>query len=316
MTRSSSSFFTDLDGVEAALEGHCRPELVVIGQGQFRARLIQINLARLSLLNAEEWQSRVLFLRPPADRLVILLPWDSEPCQSWAGMALGAQEILTVRAVPGVHARTVGHCHSAAIFCSTDYLVRVGRRLIGPQFVVPPGVVRWQPAPDSLKALTALFRAAIRVTGSRLSAPTSPEAARGLEQEVLGALAECLSTAPARRGERHRMQISVMARFAEILGLHAERRPSLADLSRELGVSSRTLRTYCRDHLGVAPGHYLRFYKLHQFHRELQHADPSVTTLSALALRHGIRQSGRLGRFYRELFGEPPSATLRRVGDT
>ena len=300
-----------------ALRDYCQPELVVVGRGPFQARLIQINLARLSLLNAEEWQSRVLLVCPPADQLVILLPWDSQPCQSWAGVALEPQEILTVRAVPGVHGRTVGHCHSAAISCSTAYLVRVGRRLIGPDFVVPPGVVRWQPAPDALKALIALFRAAIRVTGSRLSAPTSPEAARGLEQEILGALAECLSTTPTRRrGERHRMQIGVMARFAEILGLHAEGLQSLAGLSHELGVSTRTLRAYCRDHLGVGPGHYLRFYLLNRYHRELRHADPSVTTLSALALRHGISQNGRLSRSYRDLFGEPPSATLRRVGNT
>jgi AraC-like DNA-binding protein len=77
-----------------------------------------------------------------------------------------------------------------------------------------------------------------------------------------------------------------MARLAEIL-LHAERLPPLANLSRELGVSSRTQRAYCRNHLGVRPGHCLRFYQLHRFHRELQYADPSVMTLSAPALRRG-----------------------------
>jgi len=83
---------------------------------------------------------------------------------------------------------------------------------------VPHGVLRWEPVPDALKALIALFRAAIRATGSRLSAPTSPEAARGLEQESLGALAKCLSTAPEQpRDEGHWLQLSVMARLAEIL---------------------------------------------------------------------------------------------------
>ena len=121
---------------------------------------------------------------------------------------------------------------------------------------MPHGVLRWEPAPDALKALIALFRAAIRATGSRLSAPTNPEAARGLGQESLGALAECLSTAPEQPREGHWLQLSVMARLAEIL-LHTERLPPLANLSRELGVSSRTLWIYCRNHLGVGPGHYL-----------------------------------------------------------
>jgi len=80
---------------------------------------------------------------------------------------------------------------------------------------VPHGVLRWEAAPDALKALIALFRAATRATGS-----------------------------------------SVMARLAKIL-LHADRLPPLANLSRELGVSSRALWIYCRNHLGVGPGHYL-----------------------------------------------------------
>jgi len=313
MTRSSSSFFTDPSEAQAALEGRCQAGLVVTGRGPFRARLIRIDLARLSLLSAEEWQPRVLFVRPPADRVVIQLAWDREPPPIWAGVSASPREVLTIRSVPGVHGRTVGHCHSAAVCCSTDYLVRVGRRLVGPKFVVPPGVVRWRPAPDALKALVALFRAAMRVTASRLDAPTSPRAARGLEQEVVEALAECLSVEPPKpQGRREQLQTGVMARFEECLRTHPERFPSLADLSRELGVPARTLRAYCGRHLGVAPGRYLRLRRLERLRRELQDADPSVTTVSALALRHGVTQPGRLAGSYRKAFGELPSETLRR----
>jgi AraC-like DNA-binding protein len=317
MAQSTASFFTDPTDVQTALGEHCQVGFVVTGRGPFRARLIRITLTRLSLLSAEEWQSRVLFVRPPADRVIVLLPWGCEPSQRWAGIPLRPQEVLTIRSVPGVHGRTVDHCHSAAVVCSTDYLVRLGRRLVGPTFVVPPGVARWQPAPDALRALVGLFRAAIRVTASRLSAPTSPEAARGLEQEMVGALAECLSIAPEEpHRQREQSQISLMARFAEILCLHSERLPSSADLSRQLGVPARTLRGYCHDHLGVAPGRYLQLYQLQQFRRGLRGADPGVTTVSALARRHGIRQTSRLARSYRDLFGEPPSATLRHTAES
>lgn len=313
MTRSSSSFFTDPSEAQAALEDRCQAGLVVTGPGPFRARLTRIDLARLSLLSAEEWQPRVLFVRPPADQVIIQLAWDREPPPIWAGVSASPREVLTIRSVPGAHGRTVGHCHSAAIVCPTDHLVRVGRRLIGPQFVVPPGVARWWPAPDALKALIRLFRAAIRVTGSRLDAPTSPEAARGLEQQLVEALAECLSVAPPKPpGRREQFQTGVMARFEECLRTHPERLPSLAELSARLGLPARTLRAYCGRHLGVAPGRYLRLRRLERLRRELQDTRPGVTTVSALALRCGLAQPGRLAGNYRRLFGELPSETLRR----
>lgn len=313
MTRSSAYSFTDLNDIQAALKGHCRVEFVVTGRGPFQARLIQINLNRLSLLCVEEWQPRVVFVRPPANQVAILLPWDREPSQIWAGMSLSPREILTIRSIPGVHGRIAGHCHSAAVLCPTDYLLRIGGRLIGPRFVVPPGVVHWQPAPDVLKALLALFRAAIRVTASSLSAPTGSEAARGLEQEIVGALAECLSIAPAKLDrQRGQFQINLMARFAETLRLRSKGFQSSTEVSRQLGIRTHTLRAYCHDHLGAAPQRYLRLHQLQQFHRELHGADPRVTTISSVARRHGISQSSRLTRLYRDLFGELPSATLRR----
>lgn len=181
MAHSTASFL-DADDLQAALEGQCQTEFVVTGRGRCRARLVQICLARLSLLSVEECQARVVFLRPPANQVVILVSLDREASQSWAGIALESRDILTLRSISGVHGRAVGQCRFAATCCSAAYLVRIGRRLIGPTFVLPPGIVRWRPAPNLLRSLKVLFRAAIEVTASRPSAPTRPDAAPGLEQ--------------------------------------------------------------------------------------------------------------------------------------
>ncbi len=313
MSASTASIFTDPDELQAALGENCQGQIVVTGRGRFRMSLTRIKLARLCLLMADESLPRVAFLRPPATSVILLLPVDRGSSQSWAGIPLDRKEILTISAVPGVHGWTQGGCQSAAICGSADYLIRTGRQLIGPSFVVPPGVVRWQPLPQDLKALARLHSAAMRVTGFRLAAPTSPEAARGLEQEIVGALAECLSVGPAEPNRRSdQSQLRIMAQLEEILRVHPDTLPSQRELSSHLGVPARTLRAYCHDHLRLAPGRYMRLRRLQRLHRALRRADPGSATVSALERRHGITQPGRFARSYSDLFGELLSATLRR----
>jgi len=52
--------------------------------------------------------------------------------------------------------------------------------------------------------------------------------------------------------------------------------------------------------------------RLHLVRRTLRQADPVATTVTDIATRYGFWQLGRFAVEYHLLFGEPPSATLRR----
>jgi AraC-like DNA-binding protein len=110
---------------------------------------------------------------------------------------------------------------------------------------------------------------------ARSGALTDPEAAHGLEQQLIYALIQCLSSGPAAQetpaGRRHRC---ILARFEDLLRADA----------------SHSMTEICA----------------------LRSGTPGTASVSEVARRYGFRDPGRFATNYRALYGELPSATLRR----
>jgi len=86
----------------------------------------------------------------------------------------------------------------------------------------------------------------------------------------------------------------------------------LLEICEKIGVSSRTLREHCQEHLGMSPHRYLWLRRMKLARRQLMHAEPSETTVTNIAMSCGFGELGRFAVQYHTLFGETPSATLRR----
>jgi transcriptional regulator GlxA family with amidase domain len=86
---------------------------------------------------------------------------------------------------------------------------------------------------------------------------------------------------------------------------------TVAELSRMLGVSERTLRAAFHDVLGLSPKQYVIGQRLHAAHDALAAADPHSTTVTDVATTFGFFELGRFAGRYRSAFGEVPSETLR-----
>jgi transcriptional regulator GlxA family with amidase domain len=85
----------------------------------------------------------------------------------------------------------------------------------------------------------------------------------------------------------------------------------LRDIAAAVGVTPRSVQYMFRRHLGTTPLEYLRRLRLDRAHRDLQAADPSVDTVTAIAGRWGFTHAGRFSVAYRHVFGTKPSRTLR-----
>jgi AraC-like DNA-binding protein len=313
MPGSALSYHDALEEFQAALRDGAQVELLATGCGQFRSQLARISLLRMCVLAVEAQLPIVGFVTPRANSVIVVLPLASEPAQVWAGVPLEVGEIITINTDAGFHARAKGSRRIGVISVPSRDLDRHGRAIVDAGFAVPSGVQRWRPATASLRSLIRLYNAAFRVTKARPSIPIGDGAARGLEHQLADALVECLSGGePGHNSIAWRRRMDIMGRLEDLLGAHPIQLSTQEALSAELGVSTRTLWTCCHEHLGIGLGRYLHLRRMQQIHRALRQADSRSSSVSEIARRHGAGDLGRFASTYRDLFGELPSATLRR----
>ena len=90
----------------------------------------------------------------------------------------------------------------------------------------------------------------------------------------------------------------------------------ISELCNILNVSRRSLQRAFTETLNMGPITYLRRRRLSAAREILKRSDPSTVRIAQVALEHGFQEPGRFAVYYRSLFGESPSETLRggRIG--
>jgi AraC-like DNA-binding protein len=310
MPGSRASVFGETEDFQAALSADGVAGLLVTGRGQLRARLTQVRLDGWRLAAVEEEQPRTAFVAVPAGMVLISFPIGGGPSPVWAGIEIRNGEMITLGPGQRLHARTLGPCHWGAIQVPDQQLAGYGRVLSGAGFVVPP-VARCRPPRAAGRQLRDLHRAAIRMAEARVGALTDLQAAHGLEQQLLGTLIECLSEGVEEETATDRRHRDVLARFEDLLV--AEPSLPLVNICAALGVSDRSLRECCKRHLGMGPSRYRYLCAMQRVHRALRSGNSGKANVSGVAAGYGFRGLGRFATRYRSLYGELPSATLRRA---
>ncbi len=84
------------------------------------------------------------------------------------------------------------------------------------------------------------------------------------------------------------------------------------DLCERLHVTRRTLQNHFNTVLGMAPKDYLKRVRLNAVRRALQYGSDPSRSVHDVAMHWGFWHLGHFSHDYRELFGELPSATLKR----
>jgi AraC-like DNA-binding protein len=139
------------------------------------------------------------------------------------------------------------------------------------------------------------------------------QAAHGLEQQLIHALVDCLSVGSGDQSTLiERRHQDIMVRFERLLQAQPDRDMYVREICAELEVSERLLRSLCAKHLGMGPVRYDRLRRMSLVHRILMRGDGGAASVAEVARRYGFRQPGRFSANYRVMFGESPSATLRR----
>jgi len=128
----------------------------------------------------------------------------------------------------------------------------------------------------------------------------------GAALESLGA-DDSLSQPPARAGSRSLALAAerwIWDRVAE-----PDAPPvSLGATAAALSYSERRLQQAIEDHFGISFVRFVRAARLHQARAALR-ARGQCESIATIATRYGFLHLGRFSRYYREMFGEPPSRT-------
>ncbi|TCC54878.1 helix-turn-helix domain-containing protein [Kribbella pittospori] len=103
---------------------------------------------------------------------------------------------------------------------------------------------------------------------------------------------------------------ATLRRAISYIEVNPHRDLTIADIATAAGVTNRAIQLAFRRHLDTTPLAYLRQVRLAQAHADLQAADPTQTTVTAIAAHWGFHHPGRFANQYRTAYGQSPSTTL------
>lgn len=316
MPDSAVLSFTDPDVYHANFR-RARVEGVVIGRGEYRAEATSVDLHRLRMQRGDESLPRVLIVSPSEDRAPIVFGTNqNQPAMHFDGRELPQHEIIVTGSGVPIHFRSSGACRWGSMSLTFKDLEAAVQAVTGREFIAPFFTQFIRPPPAFLARLSSLDEAAGHLARTAPDILAQPEVARALEQGLVHAMVLCISGGEtAETGSVHHRHTSIMRLLEELLEANSDRTLYLTELCSAAGVSERTLRACCQEHLGMSPTRYLWLRRMHLARRDLRIAGPAATSVTEVVTRHGFWELGRFSVAYRSLFGESPSATLRRPPD-
>jgi AraC-like DNA-binding protein len=194
-------------------------------------------------------------------------------------------------------------------------LAAAGRAITGRDLTAPKVSELIRPPAPLMDRLLRLHAAAGDLAAIAPDILEHPEVAKAIEQELTRAMVRCLTDESSERTYSCQERVPIMRRFERMLEANQGKPLYLAEICAAIGVPARTLRQHCGQHLGMSPHRYLWLRRMNLARRGLVLADPTVRTVTEIATEHGFGELGRFSVAFRKLFGESPSAILRRSAE-
>ncbi len=314
MPDSTVVTFNDPDTFYAAVR-NAQVEGVVTARGNFRAELTRIDLDRVWMLRGEESLARVHSVAI-GNRVAILFPTDRNPSEYVDGVELPQGKILVFGSGSVAHQRTAAGLRWGTMSLTPEDLAAAGQAIIGRELIAPSDTHCIRPPLQLVSGLSSLHEAAGHLAKTAPDILAQPEVARALERGLVRAMVLCLTGGEAAEtGSAHYRHAAVMRRLEELLESNLDQTLYISELCAAVGASERTLRACCQEHLGMSPMRYLWLRRMHLARRGLRMADAATTNVTEVATSYGFWELGRFSVAYRSLFGESPSAALRRPPD-
>jgi AraC-like DNA-binding protein len=313
MAISAAWTFSDPDAYEKTVRAAQVTGFVIHKRGQFGASLERLNIGRVWTQHGVERLPRSAHLAPDTRRSPIVFLDDEYvlPIVD-SGLEVTNDRLIFYGAGATTFQRTDGPTRWSSMSLSPEDLDEAGRVLLD-KAVCAPGETRTiRPRPEMLKALRALHRSTNQIARDQPEVVSHPEIERAMEADLVLAMMRCLDGEVDPLPRRHYRHLVIIRQFREWLELNCNRPVYLQEVCDALGVTARTLRDCCQEHLGMGPIRYLWLRRMELARRALLQASRGSATVTKIAMELGFWELGRFSVSYRTLFGEHPSHTLGR----
>lgn len=313
MLSSASHTVTDLDDFRAKLRP-LNAEIIVTARGRFMATVTRVDFDRLWTQRTQESLPRVIHASTSPNRVGFAFLTHPGAGIVWNGREARSSDIISAPSGRDFCYRLSGSPNWGGMSLPEEYLAEIGAAVTGRDLVPPPDASPATPSPTAMARLLRLHSEAESLARNAPAILSHPESARGLEQALIQALIACIAVAPdlqKERPARHRHH-AIMTRFRAVLEQCENQVVHIPELCMAVGVPARTLRACCQEYLGMSPKQFLTLRRLHLAHLVLHQSDYAKATVTEIATSFGFWELGRFAIEYRSVFGETPSATLRR----
>jgi AraC-like DNA-binding protein len=310
MPASGSSIFTDAEGYQSSLLDLF--DLVVPEPRAFHARLTWLSLPSLLMLRAQEKAARVAVVRPPANQVLVVFPTrlDSLLVVDGIELCFGAAMVHALNEIS--YQRTKGACEWGSISLTPASLRAYGRAIAGRELMPPTTGQPLRLVSKSRQMLLRLHRQAAHLAETHLPRVIHPEVARGLDQELVGALVSAIAGARMLTEQRvTRCDASLVQRYGVMLDAHPQGLLRIKDVCSTLAISQRRLRAACAEVLGMPPDRYQRLRRLKRVRTELMRAGAASVDGRELLTRYGFTTIYRFVSEYWSTYGEMPALPAR-----
>ena len=315
MPSSTVRTFTDPDAYSAVIR-QATHELTVTERGDFIAKVTQIDLDRLWMQRFSDNLPRISHITGWGGRAVFAFRTQPGPSLLSSGVEMLPTNIVRYSEGQSYYRRSAGFASYGSMSLPVAHMVSAGAAIAGLDLTPPKDPLVLTPPPSAMARLQRLHAAAGRIAEDAPEIIANPDAARGLEQELIEAMVRCLSGGSVHEDTVARRQHElIMRRFRRVLEENLGQSLYITEICKMIGVSERTLEVCCQEHLGVGPKRYLMLRRLHLARRALREAAPGGTTVTDIATQYGFWHFGRFAGAYQSLYDEFPSVTLHRQAE-
>lgn len=286
-----------------------------LSAGPFSGEIVEASIETVQVFKESISQCIDEKANPRPNSYTVGIPIEVEEGGFWQGRPLAPDSVMSLRANEELHFRTPRESSILVAVIDSSTFDQYAQETAGLDVAALISRAQCNHLPP---AVAQYYRSVLsEVLVSVASTPEVFEyraSAKALAETVMNASLVALSARSGRECPSrgcHSVQRAIVERARNYILSNREDPPSVSDLSAYLKMSRRGLHHAFMNVLGINLNTFIRFVRLHGVRKDLLGAS-ATDSVSGIACKWGFWHMGMFCSYYKALFGETPSTTIRQ----